>query len=118
MITNFKIFEYTIPNNWYAENEPKLYDYVILDINWYNNKINYFLNNTIGQISKIKKNHKNIDRIEYQILFENVPIELKPDSDTFIQNNRLSYIFRAQIMTFSNNKKDLESILAARKYNL
>jgi hypothetical protein len=116
-ITKFQLFEsYKEPNNWYAENEPKLHDYVILDINWHPNlpKLDFFFNNNIGQISKLKKDNKNRDYIQYQIIYENSPKEFKK----YILNNRFSYVYRSQIKYFSSNKEDLEAILTANKYNL
>lgn len=114
MIIKFEKF--SEPNNWYKEGEPKLHDYVILNINWYNNnkKLEYYLNNTIGQISKIKKNYADINSNEYQILYENIPEEFT----SVLQHNRLSYVFIKQIKYFSNNKEDLEVILNSKKYNL
>jgi len=113
MITKF--FEYIEPKNWYKEGEPKLYDYVLLDINWYRNDKNfdYYLNNTIGQISKIKKYSKDYSANEYQILFDNPPSEFK-----LLKHNRLSYVKTKQIKYFSSNKEDLETILNSNKYNL
>ena len=118
MITKFKIYEvYKEPNNWYAEGEPKLHDYVILDINWHSHilKLDYFLNNNIGQISKIKKDTKNRDNILYQIMYENPPEEFKR---SYFQHNRFGYVYMAQIKHFSSNKEELEAIIDANKYNL
>jgi hypothetical protein len=115
MITKFKIYEvYKEPKNWYTEGEPRLNDYVILNINWYSAELNYFLNNCIGQICKLKKDTKNPDHIQYQIIYENVPEKFKK---TYLQHNRF-YVYKAQINDFSSNKEDLEAILAANKYNL
>jgi hypothetical protein len=118
MITKFQLFEvYKEPNNWYAEDEPKLHDYVILNINWHPNlpELDLFLNNNIGQISKLKKNTKNPDYIQYQIIYENPPEEFKK---VYFTHNRYSYVYRTNIKHFSSNKEDLEEILTAKKYNL
>ena len=108
-----KQFEkYIEPKNWYKDDEPKLYDYVILDINWYynNKELDHYLNNTIGKISKIKKTSNNKEWNQYQILYDNPPIKLP--------HNRLSYVYYKQIKYFSSNKEELEAILNSKKYNL
>jgi hypothetical protein len=111
MIINFKIFEKLNDGN------PKIGDYVLLNINWYYNdkKFDYFLNNTIGQISKIEKeNNKNyIPNInnKYQILFDTT------EKFKLLQHNRIK-VYDKQIKYFSSNKEELEVILNSNKYNL
>lgn len=97
------------------KDDDKNEEYVILDINWHRNDkdFDYYLNNTIGQIFKIKKNYTDYKNNEYQILYENTPKEFK-----LLQHNRLSYVYTKQIKHHSSNKEELELILQAKKYNI
>jgi hypothetical protein len=109
--------EFKMPNNWYKEGEPRLHDYVILKINWYSPENNNYLNTHIGQISKIKKDTKHFDAIQYQIFFEKLPLD-NSFLKKLLQHNKLSYVYKAQIYKSSPSKDELESILQSNKYNI
>jgi len=94
MITKFKIFE-----SW----DDKLGYYVILcDVN---RKYSEFLKNNIGLITKIY-----YPGTWFDVKFDNVPTELKYLNDINFNTVNIEHI--------SKDKKELESILDSRKYNL
>jgi len=94
------------------ENVPQVGDWIIAKDAFDIDIVNDYLNNNIGLV--YKKTYSNNDQY---VKYFNIPTEIKhyfKDGD----NNDTMFISKKEIFAFSSNKKELESILAAKKYNL
>jgi hypothetical protein len=88
--------------------EPKVGDYVIVDVDTTYKIIKNYLDDKIGIINKL-------DEIGYLIEFE----DSFPDDFWEITNvDRKITVFKREIKYWSENKKELESLLFSNKYNL
>jgi len=102
MITNFKIYEN-------KQIDPKAGDYVIMycsDMG--TEKLENFLNNTIGKIFSINIKHKYAD-----VFYDDIPFNLKQ----YFFKNRIS-LNLIRIHNYSKSKSELEIILNANKFNI
>lgn len=89
--------------------EPQIGDYVLCEINDYDNRLEKFTKSNIGQIIS-----KDNSPYPYRIKYENIPTYLK---GRFGYDNTRG-ISREEIINFSPNKEDLKALLNAIKYNL
>ena len=98
MITNFKIFEYTrlLQVGQYAKVniDKNLFDYQHIDYSY------EILNKNICEITKIE----NLNRIK---------LEYKTPSTVYKY-----WVSISEIIEFSNNKEELQTILDSRKFNI
>jgi len=96
------------------KNGPQIGDYVLCNEFTMYKDFDNFQNNNIGKIINISKN----DIITYSCKFTKIPKEI---SGFFKNNGNTDGVRRYllnEIVHFSKNKKDLEIILQAKKYNL
>lgn len=115
MITKFKIYEKL--NIGIKDTKPEKGDYVITTLDYIIDegdqapgidiirKCRNYIENNIGQIS-----HYSSDTVF--ITYENLPVD-----GNFIPNEDVAFDIK-YIIYWSKNKKDLEPIIAAKKYNL
>jgi len=90
--------------------EPKVGDYVICkEIYSTYPDVKKFTINNIGTIISTSEPYPFV----YLIAYENVPYNIK----YYFENDTLYMSFK-EIVEYSENKEDLEAILAANKYNL
>lgn len=100
---------------------PEINDYVICEVgdvfDTYNiSNLNLFLNNNIGQIVNINKSFD-----IFQIKYQNIPDDI---SNMFITtttskyNSNVRNMRRDNILYWSVNKEELETLLSVNKYNL
>ena len=121
MITNFRIYEFI------NQGKPDIGDYVIckeeveglinVDIT---NELNNFLLSNIGKVigtkgGEISEDYDN--EYPYLISYEKVPRKLKFCFEYSSDNNARVFGIN-EIEFWSKDKKDLESIISAKKYNL
>ena len=101
---------------------PKIGDYVIS--NWkyeFDKEWENYINNNIGQVIKVENKFK---RVIYQCKYEasNKFSRKYNDSSLFYEENDTYYINMAfeifDMRKFSSDKKDLEALLTAKRYNL
>lgn len=97
MIIRFKIFEKINQGD-----NPEIGDYIVINSN---DKDYEEYNNYIGKIAEIEVNRDHPRRTVYWTIFDN-------------NEEGRRYIFRYEITHWSENKEDLEPILAAKKYNI
>lgn len=130
MIKKIKIFEerlYSLKTIFEeTENKPKIGHYVIINLDNYNNnwvkEYQNFIENNIGKIIKIKD--ESTKWMTYVILYEKsyynlIQITDKVEIPISKWMTKKSFeFFPKDIITFSENKKDLEILLAAKTYNL
>ena len=112
MITEFRLYEI---NN----NEPELGDYVICNNNDRSDdleEINYFIDNNIGQII----NNKSIKYTGYPYIvkYSNIPTEFSIYTCYEYDTNDNIQFNRSEILYWSKNKEELESILNTNKFNI
>jgi len=107
-------------------NEPMEGDYVICEEDeYYPNypieSVNTLIKNNIGRIITIEYSYINKNNDRYYITYDNIPEECD-DYFSDIYNNGFKFktrdMLREEIKYWSKNKKDLEIILQANKYNL
>jgi len=79
----------------------------ILDVN----DIETFIENNIGKIIELDRGS-----FDYIVKYTNIPKELKLEF-SFL-NNSARGMYKEEIDYVSKNKKDLESILLSKKYNI
>lgn len=92
--------------------EPKIGDYVIMRINAQNDKINSFVNNTIGRL-------ENKQTSRYIVEYENVPKEIEGWFGFKSRDNKCSRTFsKDRLLFFDKNKEDLETKIMSNKYNI
>ena len=93
-------------------------DYVLCsepgDLFW--NDINFFIENNIGEIIDLNRGY------DYIVKYNNIPKEIK-DYFAHLDNSipplqTARGMHKSEIKYKSKNKKDLESILLSKKYNL
>jgi len=92
-------------------NEPEEGDYVICKEHSLNKYFVLFLENNIGKIIKIND-------YRYFITYDNIPEECNDYFMLYFCNFKTRDFFKSEIKYWSKNKKDLEIILQANKYNL
>lgn len=106
-------------------NEPKIGDYVISDFNFYNQDWKNYIDNKIGVVKSVRAGTKR--RIQYIItkyeienyIFENWSKKEKKCIKKINGKNYIDMYFElSEIKYLSSNKKELEAILFANKYNL
>jgi len=102
--------------------EPQVGDYVICEEQTNQGKeLNDFINNTIGIFNgKVNQTTENI-LILYSVKYKDIPHGQKSGSNFtyFVKGNYYTRNFyRREIKHISKDKKELEAILAAKKYNL
>ena len=101
--------------------EPEVGDYVICeDCVSLEEEFKNFMCNNIGLIVEINPN----TNYPYTLYYENIPDNII-DGFSCVLNNNYEYDYkclramsREEIIHFSKNKEDLETILASNKYNL
>ena len=104
MITKFKIYESI------NEGEPEIGDYVIIETN--DDEFKHYSNKYIGKIIEIEKNinpnpnFPNTKRDIFRVLFKD------------FDNKKREMIWRYEIKYWSKNKEELETLIAAKKYNI
>lgn len=107
--------------------EPQIDDYVIckdLDVDNSGDYLNFFLLNNIGKFIRLSNNYDvNVtslpEKYKYMIQYDNVPCEFEEDFHFGEpRNNDCRIMKREEILFWSKDKKDLESIITANKYNL
>ena len=109
MIRNFKIYERDVLSKY--TDPPKIGDYVICTEFVRPDQILLnFLSSNIGQIRRISEDYYN----PYHIYYENIPEDI---GDQFFFNDFREFSIN-EILEYSENKKDLEHIIAANKYNI
>ena len=101
------------------QGEPEIGDYVILKPNTLIELTDNFIRNNIGQI----KSNRERSYANYVIKYINVPEDIIGGFLFYeIENNKKGDVVylsdRSDIQYYSKNKKELELILAANKYNL
>lgn len=101
------------------EEKPKIDDYILVNTSYINIQYQAFLNNTIGKITNlhptlgkspggfVSVEYKNIPSKDILYIFKTDNLEI---------NNTVIPV--KDIIYFSKNKKDVEAILASKKYNL
>jgi len=101
--------------------KPEVGDYILANVNFFDEKYIKFLNENIGQIVKIypQSEHENEDKamVEYKKRPEE-DIWYMFYSDALERNIYNTSIWVKNIVAFSKRKEDLEMILAGKKYNL
>jgi hypothetical protein len=98
-------------------------DYVICKTDTGDEKIIDFIENNVGQYVRYITNNKEVvDNFRYVIEYENVSFELSNYSYTFSYERDIPNICmrvdRDEIIKYSKNKEELETIINANKYNL
>ena len=98
---------------------PKQGDYVLMKSTMSNQELNDFIDNNVGKILKILNNiHYSSVKVEYK----NIPMNIanmfgyndyKNDKNTGIREFLMS-----SIIDYSENEKDLEYKIVAKKFNL
>ena len=120
MITKFKLFEEI------NVGEPKVGDYVICEeIPQSTPKFQYadvieFLKNNIGKIKKISYNPdpnlEGVERYSYIVAYNNIPLSL---ITYFLSGkNNARRMFKDNIIYWSKDRDELETILLSKKYNV
>ena len=104
MITNFKIYEKV--ND---ENEPKIGDYVICSTDFTQEQ--KFIQNKIGKLIYIDIDNE----YPYCIKYDDIPSRLY---STTVDEIRVLTYKKSNIIHWSKNKKDIELILIANKFNI
>ena len=119
MITQFKMFEkISMP--------PKIGDYVIINDELYKNgnlEFYNFIKSNIGKVIDTKISNGNsltgFSKEEIMlILFENIPDELSYYKKNFFYKDNTRACSVSSLKYWSENKKELETLLASEKYNL
>ena len=111
MITNFKLYEKL------NDGDPDVGDYVICSDSKFNNE-NEFIKDKIGRIIKIDDNTNKTfpyTIFPYTITYDNIPNLLM---NYEIDNIRAIILSRKNIQYWSKDKKELEQILQANKFNI
>ena len=104
--------------------EPNVGDYVICEDSFFSNKDGAvdFINNTIGQIVKVKPTASMIYDKTYEVEYKNIPKNLASyfefDNDVDDKYTGILFTRRKEIIHFSPDKKRLETILLNKKYNI
>jgi len=104
-------------------NDPKIGDYVISDFKFYNQEWKNYIDNKIGVVKRVRADglHQYIITT-YEIenyIFENWSKKEKKCIKKINGKNYIDMYFElSEIKYLSSNKKDLEAILLANKYNL
>jgi len=88
--------------------EPKVGDYVICTENQLDHEFNNFIADNIGKIIVISN-----DKYAYEIRYYNIPYRF---NDYFY--NDIRGFGEYEIIHFSKNKAELETILATKKFNI
>ena len=105
-------------------NEPQIGDYVICSDMTDDEKIEEFVNNTIGQIVRFRDPHDSFGAsYQFVVKYDDVPYDLNEDEFRYdnelyekgISNRAMSI---GEIEFFSNDKKEVEAYMQAKKYNL
>ena len=105
MITQFKMFEFNI-------SKPQIGDYVLCKETLESNlpERSIFIENNIGEIIRYNTKHPRESIYQYIVFYETAPPYLFSNSEREMSDEEILY--------WSKNKKDLEVILATKKYNL
>lgn len=96
--------------------DPEIGDYVIcyeeIDSRIDDDGLAHFLSNNIGKIVRINS----LPSIRYSVEYENIPTKL----DTWFHDIKLNCreMRESEIIHWTKNKKELETIITANKYNL
>ena len=110
-MNHLKIFEdYQYHNLPDTKHKPDVGDYVIANCDKYKDSYQDFLLNNIGEIIDIDDSGGYINKIEVSYDSRSIPAEFNSDNCFTFEED--------QILFFSYNKKELEDILTANKYNL
>jgi hypothetical protein len=119
IIKNEKANYFTLKENWIKPNEPMIGDYVLCKkTGMHYKELNEFLNNNIGRnVGGYQTND-----LEYIIRYSNVPKDIMyhfwNTTNPYIKDMGFITISRYDVISYSNNKEDLERILDTNKYNL
>lgn len=103
-----------------ANIRPKIGDYVISNWNYeYDKEWENYINNNIGQVIKVENTIRNLYCCKYEV----PPNEFNTDNNEFFYEENDKYYINMSfeifdIQKFSSDKKDLEVLLTAKKYNL
>ena len=118
----------------YFENikdEPQVYDYALVNIDVSRSllanrdKIMEFVNNTVGQISRIKK--FGADKDEIMVVYDTVPTEISSwfifrgyngDQDPKYNGMYCRTFDADKIVAFDKDKEKLEQLIINKKFNL
>ena len=99
--------------------DPKEGYYVLMKSSMMNPELNEFIDNTIGKILKIEKNRNYASLI---VEYENIPMEIASlfgyNNYEFDENKGFKDFLYSSIVEYSDNKKDLEYKINAKKFNL
>jgi len=98
-------------------NTPQVGDYVIASLKT-DKDIGIFIANNIGQIVAISEN--DINKL-YTVKFFNIEKDIEKFFFTepeYGEYMTLMFFYKYEILAFSKNKEELETILNANKYNL
>ena len=99
------------------DSEPKIGDYVIcIDKGQDDEEFIDFLSNNIGKIVSI--GIKLYISYDYVVQYEYIPEEIAYYFHTYNKNKNSRPMNINEIIEFSENKKDLEMYIDAKKYNL
>jgi len=102
--------------------QPKVGDYVVIDVAYPDEDFIKFLNSNIGRIYKIPHNTEK-DPV-YIVKYDNVPNKFDNSSKEFSRDYNHAFsngcwdVYDNDIVAISNNKEDLAHLVAANKYNL
>jgi hypothetical protein len=112
MITKFKLFED-------IENEMKIGDFVLININTsYNREYREFINNNLGKVVQIDPVEDVFGKVyDYEVVvkYNKIPFELKKSFNSY--NNKKRFLI-SKVVSFGKTPKDVEIRLNSNKYNL
>jgi hypothetical protein len=99
---------------------PQIHDYVLCveseyeddTINESEINLNNFISSNIGIIIKVKISVKS--KYDYHIKYENVP----DDIAMYFEYDNTRWSVKSDIIHWSNDREDLEALLAIKKYNI
>lgn len=100
-------------------NYPKIGDYVLINVDYFNNKVfNEFINNTIGVVFDIQiysdMGIRDTEHDEVIVIYdENIP----DDMDLFFFNKKRAFKMH-RIVEFGKTPEELELKIASKNYNL
>jgi hypothetical protein len=103
------------------QNLPKINDYVLCDIKWENwiSELDIYIKENIGQIIDIRTVYSNISQT---IITRTFIIKYKKNLTTLGYHNKYLDVFKSKIVTWSENKADIEDYIETIKqkneYNL
>jgi len=101
------------------EDFPRVGNYVFLETDFYNPKLQDFFTNHVGKIIRIS-NRINPIQETIEVKYENS--DVPDDLETYFRYNEIDGYVKGfnldQIEFFSKNKEDVEAYIQSKKYNL